>query len=319
MYICENIVYMTLQQLEYLLALSRTRHFGKAAEECGVTQPTLSAMVSKLEDELEVKLFDRKQTPLSITPIGTAVIAQAEVVLVEANRLLGTVKEAKGSLSGTFHIGILPTIAPYLLPRFFPQMMREHPELDIRITEMKSPRIKEALSKGEIDAGIMADISTTNDYSITELFYEQYFAYVSERDELFRLKRIKSSDLSGKSLWLLEEGHCFRDQLVRFCQIKGASDSQRAYQLGSIETFMRMVEGGKGVTFIPELAIYQLSSDQKKLVRPFALPIPTREIMMVTHPNFVRSHLRDFLVQEIRKSLPKEMLSPLRQDSVILK
>lgn len=310
---------MTLQQLEYLLALSRTRHFGRAAEECDVTQPTLSAMISKLENELDVKLFDRKQTPLRITPIGEAVVAQAEVVLQDAHRLLASVSEAKGSLSGTFHIGILPTIAPYLLPRFFPQMMREHPELDIRITEMKSPRIKEALHKGEIDAGIMADIGTTDDFGITKLFYEQYFAYVSEHDELFKVDRVKSSDLSGKSLWLLEEGHCFRDQLVRFCQIKGAAASQKAYQLGSIETFMRMVEGGRGVTFIPELALDQLSQEQKRLVRPFALPVPTREIMMVTHPDFVRTHLRDFLVREIRKSLPEEMLLSHRQHSVLVK
>lgn len=310
---------MTLQQLEYLLALSRTRHFGRAAEECNVTQPTLSAMISKLEDELDAKLFDRKQTPLGITPIGEAVVARAEAVLVESERLLGTVRESRGSLSGTFNIGILPTIAPYLLPRFFPQMMREHPELDVRITEMKSPRIKEALIKGEIDAGIMADIGTTDGFGITMLFYEQYFAYVSERDELFKVNRIKSSDLSGKSLWLLEEGHCFRDQLVRFCQIKEASASQRTYHLGSIETFMRMVEGGRGVTFIPELAVDQLSQEQKRLVRPFALPVPTREIMMVTHPNFIRTRFRDFLVQEIRKSLPKEMLSPHRKNSISVK
>lgn len=310
---------MTLQQLEYLVALARTRHFGKAAEECDVTQPTLSAMISKLEDELDAKLFDRKQTPLGITPIGEAVVAQAEVVLVEAERLLGTVREARGSLTGTFRIGILPTIAPYLLPRFFPQMMREHPELDIRITEMKSPRIKEALIRGEIDAGIMADIGTTEGFGVTPLFYEQYFAYVSERDQLFKASRIKSSDLSGESLWLLEEGHCFRDQLVRFCQIEEASASQKAYQLGSIETFMRMVEGGKGVTFIPELSLYQLSEAQKRLVRPFAIPVPTREIMMVTHPNFIRIHLRDFLVQKIRASLPKEMLSPHRKDSILVK
>ena len=310
---------MTLQQLEYLLALSRTRHFGRAAEECDVTQPTLSAMISKLEDELEAKLFDRKQTPLGITPIGEAVVAQAEVVLRESEKLLGTVRESQGSLTGTFHIGILPTIAPYLLPRFFPQMMREHPELDIRITEMKSPRIKEALLRGEIDAGIMADIGTTDGFGITELFYEQYFAYVSERDELFKVNRIKSSDLAGKSLWLLEEGHCFRDQLVRFCQIKEASASQRAYHLGSIETFMRMVEGGRGVTFIPELAIDQLSQEQKRLVRPFAIPVPTREIMMVTHPHFIRTRLRDFLVEKICKCLPKEMLSPHRQNSVLLR
>lgn len=310
---------MTLQQLEYLIALSKTLHFGRAADECNVTQPTLSSMISKLEDELGGKLFDRKQTPLGITPMGKMVIEQAVIVVKESNRLLGMIKEARSSLSGTFRLGILPTIAPYLLPRFIPQLMKEYPELDMSITEMMTPRIKEALSKGEIDAGIMADLGDTPEYRVTPLFYEQYFAYVAESDPLWALERIKTSDLSGKSLWLLEEGHCFRDQLVRFCQLQGAAASQRIYHLGSIETFMRMVEGGRGITFIPELAVSQLSKEQRRLVRAFALPVPTREVVMVTHPDFIRKNLLNLLATKIKAALPKDMLSPHRKDSIMLR
>lgn len=299
---------MTLQQLEYIVAVYRTRHFVKAAEACGVTQPTLSAMIQKLEAELDVKLFERSSQQVMPTAIGKVVVEQAWKVLNRARKLKDIVAEEKKSLTGTFRLGILPTIAPYLLPRFFPRLMRENSSLEIRVVEMKTADIRRAIDRGEIDAAVMVDTGDLDDYALTTLFYEQFLAYVSPSDQLSAKKSIKTSDLSNELLWLLDEGHCFRDQLVKYCQLKAAKSSQSAYSLGSIETFMRIVENGQGMTFIPELATMQLTPTQKELVRPFAIPIPTREVVMATSKSFVRQSLLNMIVGQIRNSVPEKML-----------
>ena len=300
---------MTLQQLEYILAVDRYRHFGKAAEACNVTQPTLSAMIGKLEEELNAKLFDRNQQPICPTPIGGQVISQARQVLQQADSIKDIVAEEKQSITGIFRVGILPTIAPYLLPRFFPQLMTKYPALDIRVREMKTHEIKEALIRGDIDAGILATIEGLEEYTQTTLFYEKYMGYVSREDTLFSKEILRTSDVAtSKDLWLLDEGHCFRDQMIRFCQMKSSQTSQLAYNLGSMETFMRMVESGKGITFIPELAVMQLTDQQKELVRPFAIPTPTRELILITNKHFIRQSLLEMIVKEIQDSVPKTML-----------
>lgn len=308
---------MTLQQLEYILTVNQFRHFAKAAEYCRVTQPTLSAMIQKLEEELDTRIFDRSQQPVCPTPVGIHIIEQAQNILVQANRIKNIIEEEKHSLTGTFKLGILPTVAPYLLPRFFPQLMKKYPDLDIRVVEMKTNDIKKALQTGEIDAGIVASLAGMEELQQTPLFYEQFFAYVSREDALFNNEVIRTSDLNGEQLWLLDEGHCFRDQLVRFCQMKSARASQLAYHLGSMETFMRMVESGKGVTFIPELAVLQLGDAQKELVRSFAIPCPTRQVVLLTNKNFIRHTLLEVLVKEIKLSVPKEMLSLKATQAVV--
>ena len=308
---------MTLQQLEYILAVNQFRHFAKAAEYCRVTQPTLSAMIQKLEEELDTRIFDRSQQPVCPTPVGIHIIEQAQNILVQANRIKNIIEEEKHSLTGTFKLGILPTVAPYLLPRFFPQLMKKYPDLDIRVVEMKTNDIKKALQTGELDAGIVASLAGMEELQQTPLFYEQFFAYVSREDALFNNEVIRTSDLNGEQLWLLDEGHCFRDQLVRFCQMKSARASQLAYHLGSMETFMRMVESGKGVTFIPELAVLQLGDAQKELVRSFAIPCPTRQVVLLTNKNFIRHTLLEVLVKEIKLSVPKEMLSLKATQAVV--
>ena len=308
---------MTLQQLEYILAVNQFRHFAKAAEYCRVTQPTLSAMIQKLEEELDTRIFDRSQQPVCPTPVGIHIIEQAQNILVQANRIKNIIEEEKHSLTGTFKLGILPTVAPYILPRFFPQLMKKYPDLDIRVVEMKTNDIKKALQTGEIDAGIVASLAGMEELQQTPLFYEQFFAYVSREDALFNNEVIRTSDLNGEQLWLLDEGHCFRDQLVRFCQMKSARASQLAYHLGSMETFMRMVESGKGVTFIPELAVLQLGDAQKELVRSFAIPCPTRQVVLLTNKNFIRHTLLEVLVKEIKLSVPKEMLSLKATQAVV--
>ena len=295
---------MTIQQLEYILAVDQFRHFARAAEYCRVTQPTLSAMIQKLEDELGVKLFDRTVQPVCPTAIGEKIIDQARVILAQTAQVKEIISEEKQSLAG-----VLPTIAPYLLPRFFPQLMEKYPELDIRVTEMKTQNIQQALHAGDIDAAIIA--SKLEDTFLKEetLFYETFFGYVSCKEPLFKHDVIRTSDITGERLWLLDEGHCFRDQLVRFCQMETVKVNQMAYHLGSMETFMRMVESGKGITFIPELAVSQLNEEQKKLVRPFAIPRPTRQIVLATNRDFIRHSLLNVLKEEILAAVPKEMQS----------
>ena len=299
---------MTLQQLEYILVVARHGHFGRAADACNVTQPTLSAMIGKLEEEIGAKLFDRNRQPICPTPVGEKIVLRAREVLSQAESIKDIVKEEQQSLGGTFRLGILPTIAPYLLPRFFPQLMKKYPALDIRVQEMKTHQIKSALLQGDIDAGILASIDGLEDYAQTSLFYEKYMGYVSREDSLYKKEVIRTADVaSSGQLWLLDEGHCFRDQMVRFCQMKSSQTSQLAYNLGSMETFMRMVENGMGITFIPELAAMQLGESQKELVRPFAIPVPTRQLILITNRNFIRQTLLDVLVKEIQASVPKAM------------
>ena len=300
---------MTLQQFEYIVALEKFRHFTKAAEHCNVTQPTLSAMIQKLEDELDVKIFDRSQQPIAPTAAGLLVIKQAKEALVQAEQIKNIVQEQKQDVAGKFTLGILPTIAPYLLPRFISALTKKYPKLELRIAELKTHEIKRALLNGDIDAGVLADIEDLEEYNISHLFYEQYLAYVSKSCPLYEKQVVKSSDLQNHQLWLLDEGHCFRDQMVKYCQIKSAQDSQMTYSLGSIETFMRMVESGCGVTFIPWMAVQQLSDSQKELVRPFAIPIPSRRLVMATNKNFIRHTILTAIIEEIQASVPKAMHS----------
>ena len=299
---------MTILQLEYILAVDQCRHFAKAAEFCRVTQPTLSMMIQKLEDELGIKLFDRSVQPVKPTAAGVKVIAQARSVLHQAALIKDIVKEEEQSLKGAFRLAVLPTIAPYLLPRFLQHLAEQHKELDIRIQEMQTAPTLAALQNGEIDAAIIANEPLESNLEGTLLFYEEFFCYVSKKEAVYRKNLIRTADISDERLWLLDEGHCFRDQLMRFCQREQVKLHQAAYHLGSLETFMHMVESGYGMTFIPELATLQLCPEQKDLVRTFAIPRPTREIYFVTRKDFVRFALSKLLIEHVRESVPKEML-----------
>ena len=299
---------MTLQQLEYIIAVNQYRHFTKAAEQCYVTQPTLSAMIQKLEEELDVKIFDRNRQPIVPTQIGVHIIQQAKEIMVQVENIKNIIQEQREEVGGNFHIGILPTIAPYLLPRFFQDMVKKYPRLKITVSEMKTPDIKRAVLTGEIDAGILAELNDMDMFNHTHLYYEEFYGYVARNDSLFQKNIIKSTDLKGELLWLLDEGHCFRDQMVKFCNLTVNRQNNLTYQLGSMETFMRMVERGKGMTFVPELALEQMSDQQKELVRPFAIPSPTRQIVILTNKKFIRHSLIDTLQAEIQASIPQSML-----------
>ena len=299
---------MTIQQLEYILAINKFRHFAKAAEYCRVTQPTLSMMVQKLEDELGVKLFDRSSQPVRPTSAGMKVLEQAQRVLYQASLIKDIVTEEKESVRGSFRLAVLPTIAPYLLPRFLQHLAEEHKGLDIRIQEMQTAPTLSALLKGEIDAAIIANQPIESELQGHFLYYEEFFGYVSRNEPIFEKDKIRTTDINDERLWLLDEGHCFRDQLMRFCQREKARVNLAAYRFGSLETFMHMVESGYGMTFIPELATLQLSQEQQEMVRPFAIPKPTREIYFVTRKDFIRHSLSKILIEHIQEAVPKDML-----------
>ena len=210
-------------------------------------------MIQKLEDELGAKLFDRRSKPVVPTVVGRIVVEQARELLNGARRLREQVDEQQSTVCGEFSVAVLPTIAPYLLPRFLPEFSRKYPQIDLQISEMKTADVKRALLKGEIDAAIVAQLSELEEFNADTLFFEQYFVYASPSSELHDRDSIRTADLREVPLWLLDEGHCFRDQLVNFCHLKSARRSQRSYHLGSIETFMRMVESGLGATFHPRV------------------------------------------------------------------
>jgi LysR family hydrogen peroxide-inducible transcriptional activator len=300
---------MTLQQLEYVLAVDKHRHFAKAAERCGVTQPTLSTMIQKLEDELGVKLFDRGMQPVVPTEIGKKIIRQAILIQTQVAQVKEIVREEIQSYSGRFRLGVLPTIAPYLLPRFFSRLTEKYPELELQVYERKTHEIKADLHTGALDAAIWAN-EPEEDWILGDiLFYEEFYGYVSSGEKIYKNDILRSSEITGERLWLLDEGHCFRDQLLRFCRLEAVKLNQMSYRLGSLETFMRMVEGGQGITFIPELAVDQLGEKQRELVRPFAIPRPTRPIVLIRHRDFIRNTLLALLIKEIRSAVPAHMLS----------
>lgn len=298
---------MTIQQLEYILAVDKFRHFAKAAEYCGVTQPTLSAMVQKLEDELGVKLFDRQIQPVEPTGIGVKILQQAKQVQQQVIQLKEIVHEEKNTLSGVLRLGVIPSVAPYLLPRFFPQLVNKYPQMDIRVIEKKTQDVENALLNDEVDVAITATRPEQRNLLEEHLFYEEFFGYVSKRESLFKSDVVRTSEVNADRLWLLDEGHCFRNQLLRFCQLESVKQNQMRYKPGSLETFMRMVENGQGITFIPELAGMQLMGEQKEHLRPFAIPRPTRQVRLIFHKNYVRRKLIEILAKEIQAAVPAEM------------
>ncbi len=302
---------MTLQQLDYILALDRFRHFGKAAAYCNITQPTLSAMVHKLEEELGVKLFDRNRSPVVPTLIGKKVLAQAARIMAETRRVTDIIREEVAATAGSIHIAVLPTIAPYLLPRFLPAFKEAYPETDIRMVELQTHIALEWLSEGKTDAAILATAVEEEMWVAHTLYYEPFNVYVAAGEPLASREVIRTSDLvNEKDLFLLDEGHCFRDQLYKYCQWDSVKRNQAVYRLGSLETFMRMVEAGTGITFIPELAVLQLDERQKALVRPFAVPRPARRISLVTRKDYIRHSLLERIVENIRDCVPEKLLVP---------
>lgn len=299
---------MNLQQLEYISALNKYRHFGRAAESCDVSQPTLSTMVQKLEEELGVKLFERSRAAVLPTNIGVRIIEQAEQILHQANLLNDIAQNESTSVTGVVNIAVIPTIAPYLIPIISPILTKQLPDLKVNFYEYVTSASLSALREHSIDIAILAENEETRKLKLTPLYYEEFYAYVAKNEPIFAEQSIRSSQIHAQRLWLLDEGHCFRDQLLRFCQLKHQSPTKHHYHNGSLQTFMHMVEQGNGITFIPELALdYLKSEDSKELIRPFAIPRPCRAIALCTMEDYARTTLVDKLAEIIRSAIPEAM------------
>lgn len=297
---------MTLQQLEYIVALSKTKHFVNAAEMCGVTQPTLSMMIQKLEDELDVKIFDRSRHPIEITPVGKKIIEQAQTTLCQLNKINELVSAEKGDISGNINIAIIPTVAPYLLPRFFSEFKTSYPELSFKMSEMHTATIERKLSLGEIDMAILS--TPLNNPNILEipLYYEKFIAYISPNEELYKQKELVSGKLPLEHLWVLEEGHCLRNQVFNFCSHE--ANTLYTYESGSIDTLIKIVDENGGYTVIPELHVELLSDDQKKNLRKLVDPVPAREISLIIQQNFIREGQLNAVADTVKKIIPQHML-----------
>lgn len=300
---------MTFVQLDYIIAVDTWRHFATAAEHCFVTQPTLSMQVQKLEEELDVKIFDRSKQPVVPTETGAEIIEQARAILAGRNNLLETIQDKKGILIGELRIGIIPTLAPYLLPLFIQPFTKKYPEVRLVVHEMMTELIISRLREGKIDAGIL--VTPLQEAGIKEyvLFYEELMAYVSRKNEVYEKTYVLPQDIDPNKLWLLEEGHCFRSQIVNLCELQKISReaSHFDYEAGSIETLRRMVEMNDGITIIPELATLDMPQKQTQLIRHFKKPSPMREVSLVVHRNFVKKKLIDVLRQEILHTVPEKI------------
>lgn len=307
---------MNLQQLEYIIALNKHRHFGRAAESCDVSQPTLSTMIQKLEEELGVRLFDRSRAAVQPTSVGLRVVEQAERIMHQTAMLNDIVKNESSSISGTINISVIPTIAPYLIPILAPALAEHLPDLQVNFHEFVTNDSLTALRERSVDIAIVAENEETRRYQLTPLYFEEFFGYVARNEALFAETSIRSSQVQPERLWLLDEGHCFRDQLLRFCQLKRNSAPKHAYRQGSLETFMHMVERGNGITFIPELALnYITCESNKELVRPFAIPRPCRSVALCTLEDYARTTLVAKITELIHSIVPKSMhkMKPTQQ------
>ncbi|MDP5169982.1 MAG: LysR substrate-binding domain-containing protein [Bacteroidia bacterium] len=289
---------MTLQDLEYIIAVDQHRHFARAAESCHVTQPTLSMQLRKLEEELGVLIFDRSSKPVVPTDIGKRIIQQAGRVLQEARFLKDMAMDARVNLSGDLKIGIIPTLAPFLLPAFLKVVAKELPYLKLRVSELVTEEIVKRMQNGDLDMGILVTPVPEVAMRVVPLFYEEFFVYSSHD---FDKEFILPEEIDPTELWLLEEGHCFRSQILNLCELRRKISPRFEYEAGSIETLKRLVDQNQGVTILPELAVKDFSTEEKRRLKKFQPPAPVREVSLVTLPHYARERLIDSLAQLIRQ------------------
>jgi LysR family transcriptional regulator, hydrogen peroxide-inducible genes activator len=296
---------MTLTQLEYLLAVDTYRHFATAAEKCFVTQPTLSMQIQKLEEELGVQVFDRSRVPVRPTELGAEIILQARVTVAEFKKIEELVKVQRDGLGGELRIGVIPTLAPYLIPLFITDFIQKYPQVHVIIQELVTSSIVEKLRLELLDVGLL--VTPLQDKTMVEvpLFYEAFVGYLHPSHPLAKQKTITPEAIEPADLWLLNEGHCFRSQVLQLCnRAKSTRNVHLDYESGSLETLKRIVETQSGMTLLPELSVQELSEEKKAMVRPFAEPQPLREVSLVVHRSFLKKRLIEALRDEIVGHLP---------------
>jgi LysR family transcriptional regulator, hydrogen peroxide-inducible genes activator len=296
---------MNLQQLEYIIAVDNERHFVNAAEKCFVTQATLSMMIKKLEEELDVQLFDRSKQPVVPTEVGSKIIAQARVIVQESKKLNEIVKLEKNIVSGEIKIGIIPTVAPYLLPLFLNDFLLKYPLVKLTIRELTTNEIVLQLQKGLIDLGILATPLQIDGIKELVLYNEKFKVFTSKNEIELTKQYVIPEDIDPNRLLLLGEGHCMRAQMLNICELQKRKivNLNLDYEAGSIESLTNLVEAYNGITIVPELFVKTISIDKLLQVKSFATPEPVREISIVTYRHFVKEAILKVLYEEIKHAV----------------
>lgn len=298
---------MTLQQMEYIVAVDKYRHFARAAESCGITQSTLSSLIQKLESELDVTIFDRSCHPINPTELGVEIINQAKVLLFNASQIEELISSRKGEAIGKVRLGITSSIAPYILPKMFKYLSAKHPDIELFVEEARVESIVQKLKRAELDLALLT--TPLNDNGLLEIpvYEERLVAYVSPKEKMYETKELETISLPLKNVWVLREGYCPNRGIFPFCNEKRGRHS--TYEAGSIETLVKIVDENGGYTIIPELHVPLLRNCQQNHIRHLFNPAPSREIAFVVRRDYVRERLLNVLADAIKTIIPQNMIN----------
>jgi len=301
----------SLVQLEYIVAVADLKHFGRAAEACHISQPTLSQQIRKVEDDLGIVIFDRVKKPIVLTEEGEAILHQARLILREHKRLKELARQKSDEISGEFRLGVIPTVANTLVPHFVERFAQQYPKVTLLIDELKTSSILQELSEDRLDAGLMATPLSVAGLVEEPLYYETFNVYASAGHRLLKGKTCRIDDLDTSDMWLLQDGHCFKDQVMQLLslQSKSAQSLPRVqFQGGNLDTLLRLVRQGKGYTLLPAFMIDQMAAAEiKSHVREFQRPFPAREISLVSR----RAHWRRKTVIALKNSILENLSESL--------
>lgn len=308
---------MTLQQMEYIVAVDKYRHFAKAAESCGISQSTLSSLVQKLEIELDVTIFDRNSHPVKPTAIGEEIISRAKLLLFNAAQVKDLVATRKGESVGKVSLGITSTVAPYLLPKMLKYLSVNHPDIELHVEEARVSTLVLQLERGELDIALLATPLNNDELLEIPVYQERLMAYVSPNEPIYNNLDLQIDRLPVESVWVLREGYCPNRGVFPFCNYR--TGRQAVYEAGSVETLIKIVDENGGYAIIPELHVPLLRKCQQANVRVLTNPEPNREIAFVIHRNFVRERLLNILADTIRTVIPPAMINKrLKKFSITL-
>lgn len=305
---------ITITQLEYIVAVDTYRHFATAAEKCFITQPTLSMQIKKLEEYLDITIFDRSKQPIIPTDVGSRIIEQARIILGETKKVDEIIKDHKNTVEGSLKIGIIPTLAPFLLPMFIGDYIRKYPAIKVEVEEMVSEDIMRSLKKDKIDVGVF--VTPAKDEKIRErpLFYEEMMIYAHKDHQLLKQPIVEVKDIATPEIWMLSDGHCFRNQVINLCEMHDLQHQELPFEFesNSLETLMKIVDREGGFTLIPELATQYLPDQKLKQVKKFTNIHPLREVSLVYSRHYSKNKLLDLLAEQIKNILPNNFLSSER-------
>lgn len=307
---------ISLVQMEYIVAVDTYKHFAKAAEKCLVTQPTLSMQIKKLEEELNVIVFDRSQQPVKTTAIGKLIVEQARKIIRESRKMDEIVSNFQKQIKGSLRVGVIPTISPYLVPLFVGDLTKNNPDFKISFSERQTHQIVLDIKDNILDVGIVA---TPLEEDLTEdpLYYEELFLYTNAQNPLINRKIIHPDKLDMEQMWMLSEGNCFRDHVINLCNSKAGENSQHlSFESSSLETLRKLVDLEGGFMILPELAVLDLPSKHLNQIKGFVQPKPLREVSLVYPQNLADLSLINLLKSFIQKNIPEEMRNKKRGNMV---